>query len=519
MTKPNPDENLVETAGRGVIYITFAKMWFMLTGWALIFGLPRIFKWASDGDVEKGQALFGAYKLVIMGVSFINNGIITGTIQAVSKFTSEDESGAEAVKRTALKVQGGLGIAIAVLYIGFAGLLADILGSPDLAMLMRLSAGIIVAYSCYAVFIGSFNGRRLFSRQALFDITYSTIKTALIVGLAAVGFEVLGTVVGFLLAAIVIAVAAAVASGWSGSGSFSAKRYLKFAALLIAYTFGLNLVMSLDLFLLKGIASDLAIESGMNVEAASAAGKALAGQYGAAQGLAFIPYQAILSIAFVAFPMISKATFENDMQKTRDYIRKTLRFSAIIIIGLTSVFTALPGQALALIFPPEYQAASDALGVLSLGMAAFSLLVVSNTILNSAGLVRRTMALIATTLIAVVGAVAALATNAGPGPDALAATALGSTAGMCFGLIISAVAVYRRFGTFWPWATALRVGAAGALTIGFGRVVLPFSGKLITIFECIAVVAVYVIALVVTREFRLEDLDQLKQVIKHKNRS
>ena len=48
----NSEKDVVQVAGRGVIYITFAKLWFMLTGWALIFGLPRIFKWASGGDAE-----------------------------------------------------------------------------------------------------------------------------------------------------------------------------------------------------------------------------------------------------------------------------------------------------------------------------------------------------------------------------------------------------------------------------------------------------------------------------------
>jgi O-antigen/teichoic acid export membrane protein len=280
----------------------------------------------------------------------------------------------------------------------------------------------------------------------------------------------------------------------------------------------LNLVMSLDLFLLKGIASKMAMESGLSAESASAASKALTGQYGAAQGLAFIPYQAILSIAFVAFPMISKVTFENDVQKTREYVRKTLRFSAIIIIGLSSVFAALPAQALALIFPPEYQAATGALGILSLGMAAFSLLVISNTILNSAGHAWRAMFLIAVTLAAVVGAVTFFTTNAGQGPETLAAAALGSTVGMSFGLVISALAVYRRFKTFLPAATALRVVAAGVAAIALGRFVMPFSGKMVTLAECIGIAAVYFIVLILTREFRLEDLEQLKQILGRRSR-
>jgi O-antigen/teichoic acid export membrane protein len=515
MTDSKKEKSLVKSTGRGVIYITFAKGWFMLTGWVLIFGLPRIFKWASGGDIEQGQALFGAYKIVFMGVSFINNGIITGTIQAVSKFTSEDESNHGSVRKTALKVQGILGIALAVLYIGFAGVVADVLGSPDLALLMRVTAGIIVAYSCYAVFIGSFNGRRMFSRQALFDIAYATIKTILIVGLAALGFEVLGTVLGFLIAAIVIAIAAAIISGGtSDKTGFPVKRYLSFASVLIIYTFILNLVMSLDLFLLKAFSSQSAIAAGNTQEAASALSKALAGQYGAAQGLAFIPYQAILSIAFVAFPMISKVTFADDREKSKTYVRKTMRFTMILIVGLTSIFAALPSQSLGLIFPAEYRVASDALGILSFGIAAFGLMVVSNTILNGAGLPFRAMGVVAIALLAVIGAVWFFAKTATPGPDTLTTTAIGTSTGMLIGLALSAVFVYRRFGTFWPWSTALRVAIAGAIAVATGRIFLPDAGKIITLGECVLVLVIYLVVLVATMEFRKEDLQQLKQVLK-----
>ncbi|MCP4196468.1 MAG: oligosaccharide flippase family protein [Proteobacteria bacterium] len=515
MTQRKKESDLVKTTGRGVIYITFAKGWFMLTGWALIFGLPRIFKWASGGDIEQGQALFGAYKIVFMGVSFINNGIITGTIQAVSKFTSEDEANHGSVRKTALKVQGLLGIALAVLYIGFAGLVADLLGSPDLALLMRITAGIIVAYSCYAVFIGSFNGRRMFSRQALFDIAYATIKTVLIVGLAALGFEVLGTVLGFLIAAIVIAIAAAIVSGGTaGNTGFPIKRYLAFASVLIIYTFILNLVMSLDLFLLKAFSSQSAIAAGHTPEVASALSKAMAGQYGAAQGLAFIPYQAILSIAFVAFPMISKVTFADDKEKSKTYVRKTLRFTTILIVGLAAVFAALPSQSLGLIFPAEYRVASHALGILSFGIAAFGLMVVSNTILNGAGLPFRAMAAVAIALLAVIGAVWLFLRTANPGPDTLTATAVGTATGMAIGLVVSAVIVYQRFGTFWPWATAFRVAIAGAVAVTIGRLFLPNAGKIITLGECVLVLVIYLVVLIATLEFRKEDLRQLKQILK-----
>jgi O-antigen/teichoic acid export membrane protein len=508
------DKDVVKTAGRGVLYLTFAKVWFMLTGWALVFVLPRLFKWSAGGDEEAGQALYGAYGIVFTGVSFINNGIISGTIQSVSKFTSEDESRTGAVKRTALMVQGGIGLVVAALYVGLAGVLAEHwFRSPGLTSLMRLSAGVIVAYSCYAVFIGSFNGLRKFNRQALFDIVYATFKVSLMLGLVAAGFEVLGTVLGFLVAAAVIAVAAGIVSGGIGKGAFPAKRYLSFAAILLVYSFALNLVMMLDLYLLSGLVPRLALEAGYDPAELGRLTEVRAGQYKAMQQLAFIPYQAVLAIAFVVFPLVSKVTFDGDRERSRVYVRTTLRFTMILIVGLVSVFAALPQQALDLVFEPEYQVAAPALSVLPVGIAAFGLMVVSNTILNAAGHPWRALGVVLGALVGVVLGVTILVWLSGPGPESLTATATGTSAGMVVGLAISGIVVYRRFGTFWSWLSLLRVAAAAGVAVTAGRL-MPMLGKAVTLGECVGVLVVYLVVLVLLREFNAEDVARLKQVLR-----
>ncbi len=480
----------------------------------MVFVLPRVFKWSADGDDDLGMAMYGAYGIVFTGVSFINNGIITGTIQAVSKFTSEDETKAGPIRRLAFKLQGGLGLLLAGLYVAFAGLLAEQwFESPGLGPLMRVSAGVIVAYSCYAVFIGSFNGQRLFNKQAFFDILYSTIKSILIVGLVAAGFGVLGTVMGFLIAATLIAVAAGIASRGGEKGTFPAKRYLSFALVIILYTFVLNLVMMLDIYLLAGIVPRMAEGTGVASESLAHLTEIRAGQYKAVQQLAFIPYQAVLAIAFVAFPMISKVSFADDREKTKLYVRQTLRFTAILIVGLATVFAAVPSQALGLVFPSEYQIAAPALRVLPLGIAAFGLMVVSNTIVNGAGHPWRAMSVVLVSLAAVVGAVLFLVTRSGPGIESLAATATGTTIGMVVGLAASGIVVHRRFGTFWPWLSVLRVIIAAALAMTAGHF-MPDAGKVFTLVECIGVLLVYFVTLVAMREFGREDFDQLKQVLK-----
>jgi len=514
MAADQGDKDIVKTAGRGVIYITFAKMWFMLTGWVLVFVLPRLFKWSAGGDEEQGQALYGAYSIVFTGVSFINNGIVSGTIQSVSKFTSEDESTAGAVKRTALKVQGALGVVLAAIFVGLSGILAEHwFHSPGLTSLMRLSAGVIVAYSCYAVFIGSFNGLKQFNRQALFDIIYAVLKIVLMLGLVAAGFQVLGTVIGFLIAAAVIALVAGVASGGFGAGRFPARRYLGFASILLVYSFALNLVMMIDLYLLSGLVPRLALEAGHDPAKLALLTEARAGQYKAMQQLAFIPYQAVLAIAFVIFPLISKVTFEGDRERSRVYVRTTLRSTMILIVGLVAVFAALPHQALDLVFPPEYAIAAPALSVLPVGIAAFGLMVVSNTILNGAGLPGRALGVVLASLAAVVACVTTLVSLSGPGPESLTATAAGTSTGMVVGLVISGIVVYRRFGTFWPWISLLRVAAAAAVAVTAGRF-MPMAGKAVTLVECVAVLAIYVVVLTLIREFTGQDAARLKQVLR-----
>jgi O-antigen/teichoic acid export membrane protein len=517
-SKSQVEKDLVRSTGRGVLYISFAKMWFMLTGYVLAFGLPLIFKWTEGWDGDKGMALFGAYGIVITGISVINNGIITGTIQAVSKFTSEDETQAGAVRRTALKLQLGIGLVLAVLYAGFAGFLAEYwFKSPGLANLMRISAGVIVAYSCYAVFIGSFNGRRLFHRQALFDICYATLKVALMIGFVFLGFKVLGTVLGFLIAATIIAITAGFTSRIAASESFPAKRYLSFAVVIIGYTFVLNLVLMVDIYLLGGIVPRLAEAAGTASGELSRLTEIRAGQYKAAQTLAFIPYQAIISIAFVVFPMVSRVTFQKDDETARIYVRKTLRFSMILVVGLSAVFAAVPKQALGLVYPPEYQVASSALRILPLGIAAFGIMVISNTLLNAAGHTWRAIAVVLISLVSLVVGVLILAFNAGPGTEVLAAAATGTSIGMVVGLIASGIMVTRRFGTFWPWATAMRVFVAAGVAIGAGYF-MPDAGKVMTLIECTGVLLIYFVVLVVTREFVGEDLDYLRQIFGKKKK-
>src|SRR5262249_61209531 len=91
------------SAGRGVLYIAFAKVYFLIAGAAIEFGLARIV----------GAYLYGAYSVVAAWVSNINNVMVTGTIQAVSRQTTAAPERAGDVKAAGSRMHLGVGLPLA----------------------------------------------------------------------------------------------------------------------------------------------------------------------------------------------------------------------------------------------------------------------------------------------------------------------------------------------------------------------------------------------------------------------
>src|SRR5499425_3175467 len=129
-------------AGRGVLYIAFAKLYFILGGFALETLLPRLF-----GDVVPWMSIF-------------NNVIVTGSIQAVSRETTADPARAADVRAAGLRMQLVVGLPIACLFALGAPLWAWIEHDPGKTGLLAISAGVVAFYSLYTVFVGSANGTR-----------------------------------------------------------------------------------------------------------------------------------------------------------------------------------------------------------------------------------------------------------------------------------------------------------------------------------------------------------------------
>ena len=497
------------TAGRGVIFIALAKLYFMVAGYAIYFTLPRLL----GTEVQ-----WGNYLLVVGLVSVIDNVIVTGTIQGVSRFTAQDDSLAQAVKRAALKVQLVLGGGITAAYLIAAPWIAAWERDPGLTNLYRLSAGIMFCYAFYAVFVGSLNGQRQFGRQAALDASFATLRAAAILGFAAAGWGVAGAIGGFVAAAVVILMVSAAWVGIprdTGGATFPASRIWRFMLGLFLYTLCLNLVMRVDLFLLKRVAGTLG--SGEEGKSMAELASAYAGYYGTAQSLAFIPYQAILAVAFVIFPLISRSTFEDDLDSTRAYIRQTLRFSFIFAAGVAVVFMANPEAVINVPYQDRYRVGGEALRILAGGMICFSVFTIVNTILNGAGHTRDAIVSGLVTLIASAVANSLLIPRAGSPLEALTVAAWATTGAQALGMLVSVVLIHRRFAASFPLGTLVRVPLAMAAAMALGAA-WPEHSKLVTLVECVVVMGAYYVVLALLREFRAQDLASFRRVIFRKRK-
>jgi stage V sporulation protein B len=486
---PNaPPADVARVAGRGTIYISAAKLWFILSGFGVYIALTRL---VSEDQV-------GLYQVVIGIVSIINAVVVTGTSQTVSKYISQDESRADSVKAKALKLQVAVGGSLSLGFFLLAPVIASYLNDARLTNYLRLAALITLSYSFYSVFTGYFNGQKKFLTQAALDATYSTLKLACIVLLVWAGFGVAGGIGGFALAAAGVLITSAIVAGRGARrGDVRAKDLFAFQFYLLAFTFVLNLLQKVDLILVKALSSPDTIEASAN-----------AGFYGAAINVANITYQVIISITFVIFPLVSQATFANDRKLTQVYIANTLRYTLMIMALLATLFSANAASVLHVIYPDAYQASSGALGWVAFGMLAFGLIYVLTTIISASG--RPTISLI----IGVVTLAASAALNALLIPRlGLIGAGLATTLAMFIGAGVGIGYLLTRFGALIPLRSLARIAGCSAIIYALSLAYTPAS-KVVIVVKLAVLCLLYVIVLIVSREVGRDELRLLQRVMK-----
>jgi stage V sporulation protein B len=503
----SPDE--ARGAGRGGIAVAGAKIWFILVGVVQQTVLPRII--GMDG--------YGAFSIV-QGISNIpNNVVTTSSIQSVSRAVAQATGHEQEAQRRALLIHAALAPCFAALFFALAPVAASFEHAPHILRPLRIFSGILFVYALYTPLVGALNGNRRFLAQAGLDFTFASLRTiGLLGGAYALGRYLdgaTGAAIGLVVAAAaILPFAWAIAgTGRPGPGGPSPGRHL-WALLPIALgQFFLNLLMQADLQLLRRFAHESGQAAGATGEFLRARTDSLIAAYRAAQLFAFLPYQLLLSITFILFPMLARARSQHESHKVAEYVRAGIRLALVLGGLMVSVTSGL--APILLRFAYVKQAADDgatALRVLAIGQGAFAIFGIETTVLVSLSRERSSAVLTGAASLLVGILCWSLVPSASFDRSLLLRTASATSLALFIAAIAGALLVRRVSGGFADPKSVLRTALATAAAIALGTL-MPWWGHALVPVQAAVVALAYVVVAAVLGELTRDDLAMVRGVL------
>jgi stage V sporulation protein B len=492
--------------GRGGLAIAGAKLFFMVAGLVQQIALKHILGLQAYGALGRVQGL----------ASVVYNPVIATSVQGVSRAVSGAQPAhAAAAQRHALSIHAVLAAPFALGLFVASPAIAALIRAPHLTAALHVTAAIMLFYGLYTPFVGAINGKRRFGSQALLDVLAATLRTFGLLGgawyLMKSGAGVEGALWGFSISAALMALIAAPIAGLGarGASGMTTRAHLLFIAPLFGGQFALNLLFQSDLQLLGRFAADAALESGLTLEDADT----LAGAYRNAQLFCFLPYQLLLSVTFVLFPLLAAAHRDGDRAAMARYTRTGVRLAMILAGAMVSVTAGLPRPLLTLVFGRDSaELGATSMGIMALGLGAFAIFGILTTVLTSLKH-ERVSAILTTAALGLIVLLCFLFVRGQPyGEGLLVRTALATGVGLLAATALAAHQVKQVAGGLVAPLTVVRVVLALGAAVAVARF-LPPPGKLMTLAYALAIAAVYLVVLLASRELGKEDLAMIRRVV------
>lgn len=503
--EPPSATDVTRTAGRGGLAVAFAKVYFIFVGLVQQIALPRLL--GLDGYGALASALS------IAGITY--NPVTTTSIQSVSRAVAQSAPEAQAgTIRRVFTVHAVFAVLLAGGFFLLAPTIAEWVGARHVVGPLRILSVVMLMYGLYTPLIGVLNGQRKFVAQATLDVIAGTLRTAGLIGGAFVfaryDLAVEGATVGFVGGASLILTAALflVGIGKRGPSSISVRAHVMFALPVLLGQVLFNLLLQADLTLLRRFASQAAIAQGL----AAAAADPLVGAYRATQLFSFLPYQLLIAVTFILFPMLAAAARDGDRAAVARYVRTGVRLAMVLAGLMVSVTAGLSDRLLFLVFGQEASVlGGTSLELLAIGFGGFAIFGVLTTVLNSLKHERETVIVTAVAVTLVVALCYWRVRGAPFDQRLLLYTAQATAAGLFVATLSAAFFVYRAAGTVAPPLTLVRVLLGVGVATTLGRI-LPQAGKIVTPVYAALVALAYVLILLVTRELAAADLATLRAV-------
>ncbi len=507
---------VARSAGRGGLAVAAGKIYFLMVGLVQQIALKHVLGLEGYGALSSAQS----------AASITYNPVVQTSIQGVSRVvaSSPEEERPQALRR-ALGVHAVVALIIGGAFFALAREIAVGMGAPHITWPLRLLSIVVVLYGLYAPLVGALNGLRRFYGQAGLDVIAATLRTIGLIGgayllshralsLPGVGLldGVDGAVLGFVGGAIIILVAAVgmVGVGKPGGTRPTVREHLGFIVPLLLGQGLLNLLFQADALLLRRFASDAAVVAGL----AASDADPIVGAYRAAQLFCFLPYQLLMSVTFILFPMLAQARSSGDRGAVKTFVKNGVRLSVVVAGVAVAISAGLSHELIHLVFGADAAVlGATAMRVLAVGLGFLAIFGILTSVLNSLGGERASLVITGLAFLLVAALCFVTVRGAPYGESLLVRTAWATSAGLLLATAAAAFLVFRIAGGVVAPLTVLRVALAVATAAAVGAL-LPSAGRLMALPYSLVVASIYVTVLVLSRELGSEDLAHLKAVIR-----
>ncbi len=473
------------SAKKGLIYLAVAQLVMMGAGFLIHFWVGRYL----------GPESYGIYGIVLALMGVFNLFLVWGVPRAFSKYLPKNEKAHRLILKKGLLIQLFFGIILGAFYFLASPLLVLLLNDKTLMPYIQFSALVLPAYALFSIYVGYFNGLRLFGIQSFLTIFYSLVKMVSAIGLIYV-FRIYGAFAGFIIAPLVTFFIAFPFSFKkslpqpSKEKDFPTKKLIAFALPFIGLAVLLYIQREIGLLLVKSFLKD-------NVTT---------GYYNAANTVAKIPYFFLEALALLALPVVVKTFASKKIQEAKGTIKRMISLLFIILTPAVFLSYFTREEALEFLYGKAYLKGSYIFPFLVL---SFSILTLFFILANIFAAIKSPATPFKVSILMVILNVA-IAFYLIPEKH-MAGAAFATLFSAAVGTLIMAVILFNKIGPFVNVRFAAKI-----ILIAFGATIIALFLDLplwLLPFEYVALLAFYGLLLWLFKEIKKEDMLVLKDII------
>lgn len=489
---------------KSTVWLIVSEIIFNLSGYVIHSFVGRIL----------GPADYGRYGLVVtmttMIIILIGNGIPTAMAKYISEIFETNPKMVLVIKRKALILQSVLIGSITVIFFFSAPLISKILGDESLTPLFRISTLIIPSFALASFYFSFYTALHRFNVQSMLKTLRSILKVLAIVGLA-YAFGVPGSIVGYAVAAFSVFLIAfsldqliyakqikkaAKVQNLSSGSDFETKKLINYAWQIILFFLAYELLISIDLYLVKGILHD----------------DRLTGIYNASLTVGRIPYYIFYALTIMLLPVVSKNTAEENHEKTNSIISNSMRIMLILLIPSVILMAQFSRPIIKLFYSAKYIDAAEPMSILAYGVGFLTIFYVMSFVANGAGKTKIPM------WISIFGvALNTILNYVLIKKYALIGSAIATSITSFVVMIAMLFFIQRDFGKIFQMKSLLKMLFAGILMY---FVSLFFSkGEIIFLVWSAILMIFYLTILIILKEITMKDFEYIKSIVSKKKKN